>query len=232
MYLIVPGKVKGTLFPESCLFTQNQAWCCLFYCDHFIITAVLIIWTCVSGMEGWPQDRWEQTQIEEWRPSTGREGQGAAFGPLEISRYYPIRAHCVGILMKSQNKRVRKPCPIIKIQWTLWLGCGYFTLSLFKKLEWLFLTTPSSTSDSGMGIQTSFFKKRRQFWMCFAISRHTVSWRSCSPASNQKGNSQVSSSNIESTLGECGCLGPGEAIAQVAFGAGTVEATPANKACY
>lgn len=41
IYLIVPGKVKGILFPESCFFTQNQAGCCLFFCDHFIITSAL-----------------------------------------------------------------------------------------------------------------------------------------------------------------------------------------------
>lgn len=71
----------------------------------------------------------------------------------------PIRTYYVGILMKSQSKRGRKPCSIVEIQRTLCLGWGYFTLALFKKVEWLFLTTPFSTSHSGRGIQTSFCKR-------------------------------------------------------------------------
>lgn len=132
MYLIVPGKAKGTLLPESCLFAQNQAWLLFVLLRSFYNHCSFNNLHCVSGMEGWPQDRWEQTQIEEGRPSTGREGEGAAFGPLEISWYYPIRAHCVGILMKSQNKRGRKPCPVVEIQRILG-GVRWFHPLLIQK---------------------------------------------------------------------------------------------------
>lgn len=76
IYLIVPGKVKGILFPESCLFTQNQARCCLFFCDHFIITSVL---TNNSVGRGWVVGT---VQIEE----SGKGGAESALVSLRISQ--------------------------------------------------------------------------------------------------------------------------------------------------